>query len=84
MAAISQHRPHFLSLLTHPIWFPVPIATIAAHGDAFGADVDRRMVGVDPVEPADRIHETSAVRQGSGPEQGARAFAQHAPIFDAG
>lgn len=26
---------HFLSLLTHPAWFPVPVASIAAQGDAY-------------------------------------------------
>jgi oligopeptide transport system substrate-binding protein len=26
---------YFLSLLTHPAWFPVPLAVITAHGDAF-------------------------------------------------
>jgi oligopeptide transport system substrate-binding protein len=26
---------YFLSLLTHPAWFPVPLATITAHGDVY-------------------------------------------------
>ena len=32
---LEHVTPHFLSLLTHPIWSPVPLAAIAAHGDAF-------------------------------------------------
>jgi len=32
---LEHPTPYFLSLLTHPAWFPVPISTIAAHGDVF-------------------------------------------------
>jgi oligopeptide transport system substrate-binding protein len=32
---LEHPTPHFLSLLTHPAWFPVPLATIAANGDAY-------------------------------------------------
>lgn len=32
---LDHPTPYFLSLLTHPAWHPVPIAAIAALGDAF-------------------------------------------------
>jgi oligopeptide transport system substrate-binding protein len=32
---LEHPTPYFLSLLTQPAWFPVPVATITAHGDAF-------------------------------------------------
>jgi oligopeptide transport system substrate-binding protein len=32
---LEHPTPYFLSLLTHPAWFPVPVSTIAAHGDVF-------------------------------------------------
>lgn len=32
---LEHPTPYFLSLLTHPAWHPVPLATIAAHGDAY-------------------------------------------------
>jgi oligopeptide transport system substrate-binding protein len=30
--ALEHPTPYFLSLLTHPAWMPVPVATIARHG----------------------------------------------------
>jgi oligopeptide transport system substrate-binding protein len=32
---LDHPAPHFLSLLTHPIWWPVPLATVSAHGGAY-------------------------------------------------
>ncbi len=32
---LDHPTPHFLSLLSHPIWLPVPLAAITAHGSAF-------------------------------------------------
>jgi len=32
---LEHPTPHFLSLLTHPAWLPVPLATVATHGSAF-------------------------------------------------
>jgi oligopeptide transport system substrate-binding protein len=32
---LDHPAPHFLSLLTHPVWWPVPLATISAHGSAY-------------------------------------------------
>ncbi len=32
---LEHPTQYFLALLTHPIWSPVPLATIAAHGDAY-------------------------------------------------
>src|SRR6185503_15077125 len=30
---LEHPTPYFLSLLTHPVWSPVPLAVIAKHGD---------------------------------------------------
>ena len=36
LRVVLEHpTPYFLSLLTHPAWLPVPIATIQAHGEAY-------------------------------------------------
>ena len=36
LRVVLEHpTPYFLSLLTHPIWSPVPLAAIAAQGNAF-------------------------------------------------
>ncbi len=32
---LEHPTPYFLSLLTHPVWSPVPLKVIAAHGDAY-------------------------------------------------
>ena len=36
LRVVLEHpTPYFLSLLTHPVWSPVPLHAIAAHGDPF-------------------------------------------------
>jgi oligopeptide transport system substrate-binding protein len=36
LRVVLEHpTPYFLALLTHPVWSPVPVATIAAHGDLY-------------------------------------------------
>jgi len=32
---LEHPTPYFLSLLTHPAWYPVPLRVITAHGDPF-------------------------------------------------
>lgn len=32
---LDHPAPHFLSLLTHPVWWPVPLATVSANGSAY-------------------------------------------------
>lgn len=32
---LDHPAPHFLSLLTHPAWWPVPLAAVSAHGSAY-------------------------------------------------
>lgn len=40
LRVVLEHpAPHFLSLLTHPIWAPVSIAAISPHGDAYSRGV---------------------------------------------
>ena len=36
---LEHPTAHFLSLLTHPVWFPVPVPAIAAVGDPFARGV---------------------------------------------
>jgi oligopeptide transport system substrate-binding protein len=32
---LEHPAPHFLSLLSHPAWFPVPVSVVGRHGSAF-------------------------------------------------
>jgi oligopeptide transport system substrate-binding protein len=36
---LEHPTAYFLSLLTHPAWLPVPLATVTAHGDAYARGV---------------------------------------------
>jgi oligopeptide transport system substrate-binding protein len=36
LRVVLEHpTPYFLSLITHAVWLPVPVATVSAHGDTY-------------------------------------------------
>ena len=40
LRVVLEHpTPHFLSLLTHAAWLPVPLGAVAAHGDSYSRGV---------------------------------------------